>query len=300
MKRFSAILCFIAITIPIFSLAANECDAILEQGIRNTYYQINKSDFRSNFQSAFCNKSSTSNSSSGGKSGGIGVGYGNFKLELNGNSSENQLNQTQNQYCHNESSSMSDEGYAQALSLVADPNIVSAWQACTKNSGGLLLTGTVEDDAYVRIALRFRNWGSIHQTTITDNPSALGMYCKNLPQKGDVINGSVRNFTCERIGNQPVILDINSEIDGATLYIPPKRELPVIPDPVIPKPEPIKPKFTKQGCMNLTGGVFPASGPCYDSIRNFCVDDKGDFITFRLQSGFKCPNGQQATIAYSD
>ena len=177
MKISRAIFYFIAITMPVIVSAANECDAILEQGIRNTYYQINKSDFRSNFQSGFCNKSSTSNSNSGGKSGGAGIGYGNFKLELNGSSSESQLNQTQNQYCQNDKGGMSDEGYAQALSLIADPNIVSAWQACTKNSGGLLLTGTVEDDSYVRIALRFRNWGSIHQTTITETPSALGMDC---------------------------------------------------------------------------------------------------------------------------
>jgi hypothetical protein len=100
---------------------AHECDAILEQGVRNTYQELRTGDFRSSFSSAYCNKSSQSSGSTSGTN--AGGAYGVYSFEFGQSGSDNSASRNEN--CGNSSSSLQDDKYLRALQSVADKNIVN-------------------------------------------------------------------------------------------------------------------------------------------------------------------------------
>ena len=97
------------------SASAHDCDAVLSQGVRNTYQELRTSDVRSAFALAYCSKtSSNSGRSSGTTASGSYAGYG---LDYGTNASDTSESRSEN--CGGESLATSDTKYLNAMKLQA-------------------------------------------------------------------------------------------------------------------------------------------------------------------------------------
>ncbi|HEY3591736.1 MAG TPA: hypothetical protein VGL07_16985 [Buttiauxella sp.] len=240
--------------------ALDGCDAILEQGVRNTYSDLHKSNLRNIFNSEFCSSTSQDKSSSGGWDGGVSLQLGSIGLGLTGSSNSSDVNNTKNQYCSKNQSDMSDQGYTSALRLVADPKIIDAWSQCKNRQGGLIINGEVVDDSQVNISIKFMNVGSVSHTTIIRKPQIIGMTCDSMVEKDQEIDGNEQYFSCDRIGERPVTLIINTNFNGAMLYIPhPKKVEKITPPP--PPPENCEPQLLGNGVISAPKPGCPAPLP---------------------------------------
>ncbi|MCE5989733.1 hypothetical protein LVV83_22175 [Pseudomonas sp. LM20] len=207
---------------------ADECRDILEQGIRNTYEQTRNGDLRSNLSSAFCQSSLNQVRSRSGGGFSLGFNYGGSPVSLGGDFNDQNGKSFQQEACAQGASNLSNSNYEKLLQHVADENIVRAWSQCNQTSGGLLLDGRLNEDTLI-LSLRFRNSGNIHQTTLNSNAQVRGASCEDIPWKsGTVITGSVQYVQCERHGEQPVTVTVNSEFNGAMFYLPRKPQLELV------------------------------------------------------------------------
>ena len=195
--------------------SANDCDAILQQGIRNTFQELRTGDFRTTFRSAYCNKASANSRSSSGMD--AGGSYAGFGLNFGSNSSD--TNQSRAENCGDNASSMSDDKYVKAMQSVADKNIVDAWSACKTNAFGVIINGELNGNDLL-ITYIFRSAGSVNQAVVEGNPTISGATCNNTVQDGTVINTGGRIQTCTRIGDGPVSIAINTNFQPARFFIP--------------------------------------------------------------------------------
>lgn len=230
--------------------AESECDSILEQGIRNTYRDVTQADFKNNVSRKFCSSTTTDGGDKDSKSGGLSVQIGSWGIGLNGSGDREQFNKTKNELCDTNNSTLSDAGYHKVLTLMADPNIVNAWSKCLSNRG-LIINGEVRDATQIDVSVKFLNVNSTTQATVKRPPQIIGMTCPDVINVGDVIDGNETFFTCQRIGDQPVTININTNYMGARLYIPKPKQIERIPEPA---PLDCTPKL-------LPGGVITAPDP---------------------------------------
>ncbi len=216
---FNTALQVVGITILFASSASraqsHDCDAILEQGIRNTYQQLRTGDFRSAFASAYCNKTSASTGSSSGSD--FGGSYGGFGLDF-GSSSSN-ISQARAEICGQVSSAMSDAQLLKAMQSVADPNIVDAWSACKRSAYGVMINGELNGNDLV-ITYVFRAAGSIAQAKVDGAPYITGAKCNDAVRNGTIINTGGRIQSCTRDGDGPVSIAINTDFQSARFFIP--------------------------------------------------------------------------------
>lgn len=230
---------------------AHECDAILEQGVRNTYQELRTGDFRSSFSSAYCNKSSQSSGSTSGTA--AGGSYGLYSFDFAQSGSDNSASRNEN--CGNSSSSLQDDKYLRALQSVADKNIVDAWSACRSSASGVLLNGELNGKD-IFLTYVFRSAGSVTQAIVEGEPYISGAKCSDAVKDGTVINTGGRIQTCTRTGDGPVSIAINTNYQPARFFIPA-----VVP----PKPKPVEPINKQQAleekCRNWKGPGVPTDCP---------------------------------------
>jgi hypothetical protein len=203
---------------------ANECDAILEQGVRNTYSDITQAELKNNISTNFCSSSSSSTGDSDEKKGGVSVQIGNWGLGGEGSGSRDQFAQTKNELCTSSNSQLSDEGYHKVLTLLADKNIVDAWSKCNSNRG-LIINGDVHDATQIDVSVKFLNVHKISQATITMPAQIIGMTCPNVLDTGRIIDGNELLFSCQRIGDQAITVNLNTDYMGQRLYIPKPQQI---------------------------------------------------------------------------
>lgn len=211
------------------SYALTECDPILEKGIYNTYSEVNKQALKSKIRNEFCSSSTTSGKDNSSGGGGLSLNVGNWGLGLNGSGSREQFNTVKNDVCKSDKSELSDDGYHTVLTLIADPTIIGAWEQCTKNRG-VILTGEVRDPPQVDISVKFLNINTTYWATITGT-QIIGLVCPDILKEGQKIDGNEKVFSCQRIGEQPVTININTDYMGARLYIPKPKKIIDLPDP---------------------------------------------------------------------
>ena len=236
----SDLTCFFGIAMfASFSVFADECDAILQQGVRNTFQELRTGDFRSSFKSAYCNKSTSSQgSNSGTEAGGSYAGYG-----LNFGQSSSDTRQARAENCADSSSAMSDNNLVKAMQSVADKNIVDAWSSCKSSSYGVLILGEL-NATDILLTYRFRSAGAISQAVVDGAPFISGAKCDDAVKSGTVINTGGRIQSCSRTGDGPVTIAVNTNFQPARFFIPalvkqqatplPSAGLPRVGDPGAP------------------------------------------------------------------
>jgi len=218
----------LAVSLSVPLAAADDCTAILEQGIRNTYQLSSGSDFQSNMKSSFCDKSLNRlhDKSSGGFS--LGVTIEGFPLSMGAQNSEQSANDLKKELCSDGSSSMNDKKYERLLQTFADKNVVDAWSLCKKTDGGLILEGDAHDDS-LTLRLRFRNVGSVHETTLTAPTQVIGASCPSMQwNTGTKVTGSEQMIYCQRFADQAVTVLVNSDFNGARFYLPKPAKFEVV------------------------------------------------------------------------
>lgn len=232
------VLSLAALVITASALADDECRAILEQGVRNTYSFTRSGDLKSNLKNSFCNEKSVQAKDQSGGGISLAFPYAGNLVSLGGNYNQSNGKALHEQSCADANSSMSNENYEQLLQYIADPRIVQAWSECIHNKGGPLLNGEIDDEETVSISLKFRNIGGVSETILTKDTKITGARCEDMDwEKGKIINGSEQFLTCERIGKRPVSVTVNSAFNGVRLYIPsPPALVPVSPSTVRPEP----------------------------------------------------------------
>lgn len=249
---------------------AGECDAILEQGVRNTYSDITQQALKSNITTNFCSSTATDSKESDEKHGGLSLNIGRFGLGGSGGGSRDQYNKTKADLCTNSSNQLNDDGYHRVLELIADPNIIEAWKSCINNRG-LIINGDVRDATQIDVAVKFLNVNKTYQATLTMPAQIIGMTCPNILDTGRVIDGNQLFFSCQRIGDQPVTININTDYMGGRLYIPKPQKVTIITPGGNDIPEPKKLsceptllpggviKMPEPGCPNGPPIIIPPS-----------------------------------------
>ncbi|MGV1913847.1 hypothetical protein [Agrobacterium vitis] len=241
-KEITAALCILYLT-NYNAEAASDCDAILEQGVRNTYQKVDATNLQSKISNSLCSSYSKSSGSKGGGGLSVGIPIDGVPLTFGGNYSKTDLENIASQSCKNDSSSLSDDQYHKVLSMVADARIVEAWSKCKSQSGGLLLNAEAHGSNII-FSVRFRPLGNTYQTRLTDDPIFDGVQCnKNKLKSGSTIGNPEINFICKRTNDEEVTAIINAEDDAARIFVPavakpeaPRNQTPGIQsiDPIFP------------------------------------------------------------------
>jgi len=180
---------------------ADDCDSILEHGIRNTYTELQTGNFRQAFASEYCSTAySKQGSTSGTTGGGSAEGYGSFNYSQN----SNDTSETRSQNCASGSSSMSNDQFLHAMKSVVDANIVNAWSMCKQRSGGgVIIDGDLNGNT-ITLHYRFHAVSHTANATILGAPSIQGAQCDTRVRSGSVIDAGGPDQTCTRIGGNPV------------------------------------------------------------------------------------------------
>jgi hypothetical protein len=238
---------------------ADECDAILEQGVRNTYQQLDKRDLKTGFSNAMC--SSSSNLSNSNQGGGLGLSLpiNGVPIGLNANYDQAQYNSIKSSTCSSNQGSLSDDNFHAVLSMVADARIIDAWSQC-KVQGGTFLNASANGNLVV-FELKFRAIGNVTSTKVTLTPQFIGVACPSpVITKGLKVTGSTLLQACVREGTGEVTALVNTEQNGVRVFVPA-----ILPpqQPVLTAPLTIPPIRTPvlAACLipvaNMPPGSFP-------------------------------------------
>jgi hypothetical protein len=204
---------------------ADECDAILKSGVRNTFHELRTTNFDQSFQNAYCQKTSSSRASSSDTQ--LGGSYAGFGIDLGQSGSDTAAYRQEN--CGNNAFATSEAKYLNALQSVADPNIVDAWRACKTRAYGLYINGDLNGDDFDLI-FKFLPAGSISSTEITGGPWINGAICNpQVVEEGTIIDTGGLIIPCKRRGNEAVSVRVNSRFGPAKFYIPAVLPMPVRP-----------------------------------------------------------------------
>jgi hypothetical protein len=200
---------------------ADECSAILEQGVFNTYQGLRTRDLRTGFQQSFCQSSSSSSGGSTGAGLNVMVPIYGVPVKFGGDYKQTSSSLSQQGSCSNSASSLSDATYENILQKVVAPEIVAAWTDCrTKAGGGLFINGDLNGDTLV-LEFRFRPMGVISRTTLTEDPRITGASCpRPIVKARTVLNNAPKYEQCQRSGTGAVTVIANSTNDGARFFIP--------------------------------------------------------------------------------
>jgi hypothetical protein len=200
---------------------ADECSAILEQGVFNTYQGLRTRDLRTAFQQSFCQSSSSSSGGSTGAGLNVMVPIYGVPVKFGGDYNQTSSSLSQQGSCSSSASSLSDATYENILQKVVAPEIVAAWTDCrTKGGGGFFINGDLNGDTLV-LEFRFRPMGAVSRTTLTEDPRITGASCPRPQVKARTVLTNARKYqTCQRSGPGAVTVIANSTIDGARFFIP--------------------------------------------------------------------------------
>jgi hypothetical protein len=252
-------------------ILAQNCDAILQQGIRNTFQELRTGDFKTAFQAAYCNKTSgTQNKGNGVQLGGT---YEQYSLNFNSNSSDTAESRVEN--CGSKASSMSDANYLKAMQSVADKDIVDTWRDCTILKYGVIVLGELNDST-LTITYKFMEAGSVTKAKVTKDVKVIGATCDSVVKEGTVIDTGGIIQTCTRDGDAAVTIVVNNDFKAAKFFIPKVVKPPEIaPNPfagktlisecrVLPSDPVVKPGIVSPNCP-LDGPVGQdCSCPLFD------------------------------------
>ncbi|MGW6780820.1 hypothetical protein ACWF50_22695 [Brucella pseudogrignonensis] len=200
---------------PLSIALAGECDAILKDGVRNTYKTLQSGSFNSTFKQKFCD--AYSSSKSGSNSASAGGSYGLF--EANGSVSNQKMESVSKDYCSDTASGQSDERDLEVLKLIADKNIVDAWSSCTGNQTGLFVNGQLNGKTLV-IQYKMRSAGAVNQATVEGNPTVINAKCDEAVKDGTVITTGGRFQTCTRESDDPTTIVVNTSFESKMFFIP--------------------------------------------------------------------------------
>lgn len=215
---------------------ADDCSAILEQGVFNTYQGLRTRNLKTEFQDAFCQSSTDSSGRSTSAGGDATIPIKGVPVRFRGNYGQTRSSLHEQGSCGSSSSSLSDATYENILQKVVAPEIVSAWTDCRTKSGGFFINGELNGDTLV-LEFRFRPFGAVTETRVTGDPVVIGAVCASPAVKDRTIITNAKKYqTCQRSGTGAVSVVANSTIDGARFFIPAVAPAPPPPTPPdIPK-----------------------------------------------------------------
>jgi hypothetical protein len=195
------------------------CRDILEQGIRNTYQNVKSSDLRTAYAQGFCNSYQQSSGGDTGAGFGVSLPIEGIPVDFNGNYNDSRVQSVASSSCGNSSSNLNDSNYEYLLTATADPRIVEAWSRC-EQQGGLYLEGRVQGSS-ITLTARFRTLGSLVSSTLISDPEISGASCPNIMKEGKTITTTSVSTICQRFGNEPVTIIMNTDnSDAAIFYLP--------------------------------------------------------------------------------
>lgn len=229
---FSRLICSQSLAVVLLLVAASssyadECDAILEQGVRNTYQDLKQRDLRTGFRNAMCQSASSGGGSSSGGGLEITVPIFDVPVKFGGNYNQARTETSSSGACSDASSNFNDKTYSFVLQQVVAPEIVSAWSQCRANQGGFFINGELNGNILV-LEFRFRPAGDVVSTKVIAPPIINGASCPNpVVKNGTVIRNSKLLQRCYREGAGEVTVVVNTRYDGARFFIPAVRSNPV-------------------------------------------------------------------------
>lgn len=288
---------------------SSECDAILEQGVRNTYLMNNGSNFKRNIIANYCKTTTGSWKGNTGGSLGLDIPIVDIPIGIDASYDQNEVKSTSDEVCTNNSNYDEGANFTKVVKLIADPEIVNAWNQCKRFEGGVMLLGKALDDTNISVTMSFRNSGSVYQTTVTEDPAISGMNCTSMVKAGQIINGSTKTYTCKRYGNNPAVLNLNNDYNGVSLYIPQVRyqeSKSGTTRPVVKN----DPTWEHDGCPTFPRQIGDPSVPipmidpqssCFDNVKKYCINESGEYSflgTGRERNKIMCPDGRYPIFAY--
>lgn len=229
---------------------ADECDSILEQGVRNTYQELKQRDLRTGFRDAMCQTSSAGGSSSSESGLNVTVPIYGVPVTFGGNYNQAKSDTTSSGACRGTSSSLNDASYSSVLQQVVAPEIVAAWSECRTKQGGFFINGEINGNLLI-LEFRFRPIGNVTSTRLMGAPDITGADCPNAVARNETIITNTRLLQkCYRVGNGEVTVIANSEFDGARFFIPAVQKAPL---PPVVQPAPA----SAIDCKSWTGPGIP-------------------------------------------
>ena len=158
---------------------AQDCDAILSQGVRNTYQELRSKDLRRGFRDAICSTSNDKedNKTDAGLSATVPI-YG-VPVSFGGNYSQAASSARSSGLCRDTSSALGDKEFVSVMVSAVAPQIVEAWSLCKSKQGGLFVNGDLNGRDLV-LEFRFRPYGSVAQTKVPGNPVKGSSRCPRL------------------------------------------------------------------------------------------------------------------------
>jgi hypothetical protein len=197
---------------------ADDCDAILDQGIRNTFTQLNTNDLKTAVSNSVCNSNSWGSSGATGAGGGVKFPINGIPIGVNANYKNDTAQSIKNDSCSNGSGNLSDQNYSSVLSMIADPNIVNAWSQC--KATGLFLNGKINGDTVI-LEVKFRPVGPVTSATVNSTPTIFGARCDNpVINAGTKLTAASIIQACMRVGTQPITVVINTDWNAVMFYAP--------------------------------------------------------------------------------
>lgn len=213
------------------SYAADECSAILQQGVFNTYQGLRTRNLKEGFQESFCQNTHATRGSSTSAGLNVTIPVKGVPVGYRGDYGQTRSKIDSQGSCKNTSVSIDDATYEDILLKVVAPEIVAAWSDCHNKAGGFFINGDLNEDVLV-LEFRFRPSGAVSQTTLTADPVVYGATCANMVvKKGTVISTGKTYQDCKRHGASAVTVIANSTFDGARFFIPAVVPLPPPPTP---------------------------------------------------------------------
>lgn len=199
---------------------ADECDAILRDGVRNSYKDLRGKDFYESFNSAYCTKESIGSAGSDGLN--LGFSYEGVGFSLGQSSSDTKERRSEN--CGNQGRISSDRQFVDAFSTVADPMVVQAWQACKAQAIGVVIFGEL-NESVLTLLYKFKAAGPYSSTKVTSNLIVHGASCGDIVQPGMTIHTGGVMQVCQRFGQEPVTVVLNTEFGPARFALPREGKL---------------------------------------------------------------------------
>jgi hypothetical protein len=226
---------------PTTAQGADDCRAILDHGIYNTYQQLMGHNLNSEFKTGLCQAASSNARNNQGGKFALGIPIGGISLQLNAGSSDSRVQEIANKACGSSSSELTDDQAEQLLVMTVDQRIVEAWSKC--RSGGFYVDGELVGTT-LALQFGFKQEGAVAQTQLTRDPEVTNLRCNALPTKGDTISGAGYFTQCQRLSDDPIVVTANSTINAAAFFAPQKPA--VIAKPAC-KPKAIPVAFAFQG-----------------------------------------------------
>jgi hypothetical protein len=262
----------------------DSCRDILQDGIRDQFSNVNVSNLRSNFKTAFCNSNDTTNSGSTNAGLNVTVPLADALLGIGGKFGQDQQQQMRSKYCGSTGSDLSNDDYTAMMKRIASAQVVEAWSVCMHDRApvpqGVGITSEIDTAGGDDFVFKFRWIAGLNQNSAKVQDFLVSnATCTGTSTRPDAVIGTGWSVVqCTRKNNGPVMVTVSAADQlGATT-----QKLPAASTPPPPADD-LKTKCmngSATACSSLSNQVRASCG--FDAAcigRAQCWSDKSRAIT---------------------